>query len=70
MGGRPRHAQDEKLARIAAITADPQILGHVMGPLLAPEHPEYAEGIELLRAAGADEAEAQRNAAWQRERRH
>lgn len=68
-----RLSRDEKVARLRAITDDPQVLGHVMGGLLAPEHPEYAaedaEAVELLRMAGADEDVAERVAAWLRERR-
>lgn len=43
-------------------STDPVVLGQVLGPLLAPEHPEYAgadlEAAELLRESGADEAYA------------
>lgn len=49
----------EKLLRIRAYSTDPLVLGHVLGPLLVPEQPEYAdadaEGAELLRESGADE---------------
>jgi len=52
-----------KLARIRAISTDPLVLGEVMGPLLAPEYPDYAaadaEAIGLLRECGADEARAE-----------
>jgi hypothetical protein len=65
--------QDEKVARLLAISRDPAALGYVLGGLLAPEHPEYAaedaEAVGLLRAAGADEDVAQRVAARLRERR-
>jgi hypothetical protein len=57
-----------KLSELWAITRDPQILGHAMGPYLA-EEPATAGGravLDLLRAAGADEAEGERNAQWQR----
>lgn len=62
-----------KLQRIRQISTDPLVLGHVLGPYLAPEHPEYAgadaEAAELLREAGADEEHAEQVAQWQRERR-
>jgi len=62
----PRKVED-----LWAITRDPEILGHELGPYLAEEPPTAggAAAIELLRAAGADEAVGERNAAWQRERR-
>lgn len=62
---------EEKLADLWDITDDPQIFGHVLGPYLAPDEPNTGEraAIALLRAAGADEAEAERNAAWQRHER-
>jgi hypothetical protein len=62
---------DEKLARVWAVTRDPAILGHELGPHLADEHPTAGTraAIELLRAAGANEAVAEENAQWQRERR-
>lgn len=57
-----------KLARIWQITRDPQIIGHCLGPHLAEPKPAAGDRavIELLRAAGADEAAAELNAAWQR----
>ena len=62
---------DEKLEQLLAETRDPEILGHILGPYLAEEDPHEGTraAIELLRAAGADETVAARNAAWQRERR-
>lgn len=59
---------DVKLAELWAITRDPQILGHTMGPYLA-EEPATEGGravLDLLRAAGADEAAGELNAQWQR----
>src|SRR4051812_13938352 len=59
---------EAKLAEIWGITRDPQVLGHCLGPHLAEEHPHEGDlaVIALLRLAGADEAAAERNAAWQR----
>lgn len=56
-------ARAEKLLRIRGYSTDPLVLGQVLGPLLAPEWPEYAdadvEGAELLRESGANEEYAQ-----------
>lgn len=59
---------DQKLAEILAVTGDPQILGQELGVHLGAEYPNSADAvaIELLRAAGADEEQAARNARWQR----
>jgi hypothetical protein len=61
---------EEQLAEVLATTRDPRILGRQLGNQLAAEYPNKATAaaIELLRAAGADEAEAERMAEWQRER--
>lgn len=65
-------SRPEKLLRIRAYSTDPLVLGQVLGPLLVPEWPEYAaadaEGAELLRESGADEAYAQAVAEELRER--
>lgn len=65
-------SREQKLAAIRAITTDPEILGYEMGPILAAEPPTWpeadAEALDLLRAAGADEAAAEANAEWQRDR--
>ena len=59
---------EAKLADLWEITRDPQILGHAMGPYLAEEPPTAGgrAAVDLLRAAGADEAQGERNAEWQR----
>lgn len=62
---------EEQLAEVLATTRDPRILGRQLGNRLAEEYPSGATAvaIEVLRAAGADEVEAERMAQWQRERR-
>ena len=61
----------EKLDRIWALTRDPEILGHELGPYLAEENPHAGTECAriLLWVAGADRQVAEVNAAWQRERR-
>lgn len=72
--GADRHlTRAEKLLVIRQISTDAQVLGYVLGGVLAGEHPEYAaedaEAAGLLREVGADEGEAERRAAWIREKR-
>lgn len=64
----------EKLLKIRGYSTDPIVLGQVLGPLLVPEYPEYAEadaeGADLLRESGADEAYALAVAEELRERNY
>lgn len=59
-----------KLAELRAISTDPAVFGHVLGPYLAEEPPTRGARLaaELLRLVGADEQVAEENAQWQRER--
>jgi hypothetical protein len=66
-------ADDRRQDLIAGESADPTVLGVVLGQMLVPEHPEWvernADGAALLRGLGADEQVAEAEAVWQRERR-
>jgi hypothetical protein len=62
---------DRRQELIAEVTTDPVVLGTVLGAMLVPEMPQWAEecadGARLLRAAGADERVAEAKAQWLRE---
>lgn len=62
---------ERKVEELHRITRDPEVLGHELGTHLGEQWPNAgtAAAVELLRAAGADEETAARNAVWQRERR-
>ncbi len=57
------------VARIHEITTDPLVLGHVLGTFLAyaDRSDVYLPAVEMLRAAGADEGQAELKAAWLRQ---
>jgi hypothetical protein len=57
------------VARLHEITTDPVVLGHILGSYLAyaDRSDRYQPAIDMLRAAGADEAQAERKAAWLRQ---
>jgi len=59
------------VAALHAISSDPAVLGAALGDVLyriETESPGYEVTAELLRAAGADEAEAAARLEWQRSR--
>lgn len=59
------------VAELHAISADPRVLGHVMGIYLARVEQEgdyFEPAVVLLQMAGADEQVAQRMLLWQRYR--
>jgi hypothetical protein len=62
---------DQQVEALDAVTRDPEILAEELGDRLAEEYPTRATAaaIELLRAAGADEAVAERRVEWHRARR-
>ena len=61
----------DKLAELHDITRDPVVFGHCLGDCLV-DVTEQGSGfqacVDLLRAAGADEAAAAEKAAWRRDR--
>lgn len=59
---------EQAVARLHAITEDPQVLGHVLGSFLpqAERSQAYQPPVDMLRAAGADERTAQVKAEWVR----
>jgi hypothetical protein len=60
------------VAQLHEISADPLLLGDVLGTYLAHlEENEFYDGaVQLLRLAGADEQAAADMLEWQHERRH
>jgi hypothetical protein len=62
---------EQRLAEVLAVTTDPQILGRELGNRLGADYPSAADAraVEVLRAAGADEAEAEQVAEWHRWKR-
>lgn len=71
LGGDRDRPRDEAVAALHEITADPVVLGHVLGGFLyrvETESAGHAAAVELLRAAGADEATAAAHLAALRER--
>lgn len=66
-------SREQKLAALRTLTTDPQVLGDAMGVLLVGEFAGFAaadaEGIDLLRALGADETYGEAVAEWIRWKR-
>lgn len=63
---------EAKLGKLHAITRDPVVLGHQLGDCLANIDEigsSFQACVELLRAAGADEAVAADKLAWRRWKR-
>lgn len=60
---------EQKIADLREISTDPIVLGHQLGDCLANIDeigPSYQACVDLLRAAGADEREAERKLEWRR----
>lgn len=61
LGGDRDRPRDEAVAALHEITRDPVVLGHVLGGFfyrVETKSAGHAAAVELLRAAGADEATA------------
>lgn len=60
---------EQKLAELHRLTRDPVVIGHVLGDCLADVTEvgsSFQACVDLLRAAGADEAAAVEKVAWRR----
>lgn len=57
------------VARLHEITTDPIVLGHILGSYLAyaDRSDRYQPAVDMLRAAGAGEGQAELKAAWLRQ---
>lgn len=63
---------EQKLAELHAISTDPAVLGHQLGDSLANVEEvgsHFQACVDLLRAAGADEAAAADKLSWRRWKR-
>lgn len=66
-------ADDDAVEELLAVSRDPAVLGHVLGNHLArtdaPDGYDHGPAVRWLRAAGADEDQAEIKAAWLRDQR-
>jgi hypothetical protein len=71
VGADKRAYAEPAVARLHAISADPLLLGDVLGVYLGrlEESDAYTGAVQLLRLAGADEQAATDMLEWQREKR-